>query len=638
MAGAPRLPHWLVALIAAIAFVPLALLTWFGLRLIEQDRHLEAQQTRQRIERAADLAVTALDREVRAWEQRLAALEGGWSEPAVAVTFDREGPVRAVPSLAYRPVSASQPEAASTAFDEAETLEFRARDLQGAAAGYQKLAKSADPLVRAGALARLARTLAALGRNQESREALASLEAVDDINVHGVPASLVAAYAIGRSVEGNGNREELSRVANEIARGLDTGRWKVTHDVYGLYRADAIRWGAATPTQPHWPEILAEGVSRLWQRWQSGDLRARTPLVTREAIEVGGQLLIVVWTVAGRLHGLVASPSFVEAHWRPAVEAVEREHAVAVALVPSLDNGGTVVRHESAHALRAHQVTGLPWAVVVRSVEPAPERAEFDARRRWILSGLALFGLLVTAASYVIYRATSREMAAARQQADFVSAVSHEFRTPLTSMRQFTEKLIDQPDLPSDRRRQAYEAQHRATERLSRLVESLLQFGRLQAGASRVRLAPSALDEFLRRVVDDFTAEASLPEHRIAVDAEPAVADFDADTLGTAVRNLLENAVKYSPGERQIDVRLRRRDGRVLLSVRDRGIGIPEGERARVFGRFMRGDEAQRLGIRGTGLGLAMVNEIVREHHGEVQVESVEGEGSTFTIALPARS
>jgi signal transduction histidine kinase len=76
----------------------------------------------------------------------------------------------------------------------------------------------------------------------------------------------------------------------------------------------------------------------------------------------------------------------------------------------------------------------------------------------------------------------------------------------------------------------------------------------------------------------------------------------------------------------------------VLLSVRDRGIGIPEGERARVFGRFMRGDEAQRLGIRGTGLGLAMVNEIVREHHGEVQVESVEGEGSTFTIALPARS
>ena len=75
-----------------------------------------------------------------------------------------------------------------------------------------------------------------------------------------------------------------------------------------------------------------------------------------------------------------------------------------------------------------------------------------------------------------------------------------------------------------------------------------------------------------------------------------------------------------------------------LITVRDRGIGIPEAERSGVFGRFSRGEQAQRLGIRGTGLGLAMVKEIVREHHGEVRVESVEGEGSTFTIALPVRS
>lgn len=632
-----RLPRTLVALIAAITVLPLALLTWFGLRLIEQDRQLEAQQTRQRVERAADLAVTALDRELRAWESRLASIAPTWREPAVAVTFGPDDRVRAVPALAYWPTPITLPEAPASAYAEGEALEFRARDFAAAAALYRRQARSADPLVRAGAATRLARTLTALGRGDEAREVLAALATPDDIGAHGVPASLVAAYRVARSLEDGGDRVALARVAGEIAAGLDAGRWKVTGDVFGLYRADAIRWGAGAPVQPHWPELLAAAVAGLWQRWQSGAVMAGAPRVGREVVDVGGQPITVISSVTDRFHALVASPPFVHGQWRDALASLEREHGVTVEL--RLAPGGVRPSSldDSTPALRAHQVTGLPWTLAVVSIEPAAERAEFTTRRRWILSGLVLFGLLATAASYLIYRAVTREMAVARQQSDFVSAVSHEFRTPLTSMRQFTEMLLDQPELPVERRRQAYEAQHRATERLSRLVESLLHFGRMQAGAARVRLAPSALDEFVRRAVGDFIAEApGAPP--IQVEAEPIVAEFDPDALGTAVRNLLENAIKYSPDGREIEVRLRRQDGRALLTVRDRGIGIPESERSGVFGRFSRGEQAQRLGIRGTGLGLAMVKEIVREHHGEVQVESVEGEGSTFTIALPVRS
>jgi signal transduction histidine kinase len=637
MASAHGTPRGLVALIAAVGVAPLALLTWFGLRLIEQDRALEAQQTRQRVERAADLAVTAIDRELRAWESRLASMTPSWSEPAVAVMFEPGGRVQAVPPLAYWPTPIALPEAPAFAFAEGEALEFRARDFAAASAIYRRQARSEDPLVRAGAITRLARALTALGRGSEAREILAALAMSDDIGVHGVPASLVAAYQIARSLEGAGERRVLARAAGEIAAGLDAGRWKITSDVFGLYRADAIRWGAGTPVQPHWPELLAAGVARLWQRWQAGEVMAGTPLLTREVIAVGGQPITVISTAAGRLHALVASPPFVHAHWRAAVAPLEREHGVTIDL--RLEPGGTrpVIPNDSTFALRAHQVTGLPWTIAVASIQPAPERAEFTTRRRWILSGVVLFGLLAATASYLIYRAVTREMAVARQQSDFVSAVSHEFRTPLTSMRQFTEMLLDQPELPAERRRQAYEAQHRATERLSRLVESLLHFGRMQAGAARVRLTPSALDQFVRKAVGDFTAEAP-DAPSIRVDAEPIVAEFDPDALGTALRNLLENAVKYSPHGRQVEVRLRRQDGRAVITVRDRGIGIPEAERAGVFGRFSRGEQAQRLGIRGTGLGLAMVKEIVREHHGEVQVESVEGEGSTFTIALPVRS
>jgi signal transduction histidine kinase len=641
--AAHHLPRSLLALIAAITVLPLALLTWFGLRLIEQDRELEAQQTRQRVERAADLAVTAIDRELRVWESRLASTTATssttatWREPAVAVTFEPGGRVRAVPSLAYWPVRVVLPEAPASAFAEGEALEFRERDFAAAAATYRRQARSDDPLVRAGATTRLARTLTALGRGVEAREILSALANADDIGVHGVPASLVAAYQIAGSLGDGGEREALSRVAGEIAAGLDAGRWKVTGDVFGLYRADAIRWGAGAPEQPHWPQLLAAAVARLWQRSQSSDVMAATPLVGREVIEVGGQPITVLSSVTDRFHALVASPPFVHAHWRQAVASLEREHGVTVHLRLAPGGAGQAARGDSTPALRAHQVTGLPWTLAVASVQPAQERAEFVTRRRWILSGLVLFGLLATSASYLIYRAVTREMAVARQQSDFVSAVSHEFRTPLTSMRQFTEMLLDQPELPAERRRQAYEAQHRATERLSRLVESLLHFGRMQAGAARVRLTASALDEFVRRAVDDFIAEAPAAPP-IQVDAEPIVAEFDPDALGTAVRNLLENAVKYSPDGRQVEVRVRHQDGRALITVRDRGIGIPEAERFAVFGRFNRGEQAQRLGIRGTGLGLAMVRDIVREHHGEVQVESIEGEGSTFTIALPVRS
>lgn len=637
MSTAHHLPRSLVALIAAITVLPLALLTWFGLRLIEQDRELEAQQTRQRVERAADLAVTALDRALRAWESRLASITPTWREPAVAVTFEPGGQVRAVPAIAYWPTTVALPEAPASTFAEGEALEFRVRDFGAAAAIYRRQARSADPLVRAGATTRLARALSALGRSSEAREILAGLATADDIGAHGVPASLVAAYRIARSLEDGGDREALTRVAGEIAAGLDAGRWKVTGDVFGLYRADAMRWGAAALAQPHWPELLAAAVARLWQRWQSGAVMAGAPRVGREVIEVGGQPITVISSVTDRFHALVASPPFVHAQWRVAVASLEQEHGVTVELRVAPGGVRPTSLDGSTPALRVHQVTGLPWTIAAGSIQPAPEQAEFTTRRRWIVSGLILFGLLAATASYLIYRAVTREMAVARQQSDFVSAVSHEFRTPLTSMRQFTEMLLDQPELPANRRRQAYEAQHRATERLSRLVESLLHFGRMQAGAARVRLTPSALDEFVCRAVGDFIAEA--PEAPpIQVDAEPIVAEFDPDALGTAVRNLLENAVKYSPDGRQIEVRLRRQDGRALLTVRDRGIGIPEAERAGVFGRFSRGEQAHRLGIRGTGLGLAMVKEIVREHHGEVQVESVEGEGSTFTIALPVRS
>ncbi len=237
-----------------------------------------------------------------------------------------------------------------------------------------------------------------------------------------------------------------------------------------------------------------------------------------------------------------------------------------------------------------------------------------------------------------MYRALSREFAAARLQSEFVAAVSHEFRTPLTSLRQFTDMLREHKNLSDERRDLCYEAQARSTSRLTRLVESLLDFGRMEGGARVYHFTPLDCSELARHVVEEFRNETQCSGFQFRVAAEsPVEIEADSEALGRALWNLLDNAVKYSGGSREVDVEVGRNEQKARISVRDRGLGIPAREQATVFRKFQRGADAVKLGIKGTGIGLAMVNHIVRAHHGRVELQSSPGQGSTFTVVLPAR-
>ena len=259
-------------------------------------------------------------------------------------------------------------------------------------------------------------------------------------------------------------------------------------------------------------------------------------------------------------------------------------------------------------------------------------------RRRLLIGGFVLLATLSLAASWLILRAVAREMAVARLQSDFVAAVSHEFRTPLTTLRQFTDMLRDHPGLPEERRSVCYAAQARATERLTRLVESVLDFGRMEAGARPYHFEPRDCADLVERVVEDFRAQPQAAGYVVKFARNGNIpVDADEEALSRAVWNLLDNAVKYSPDVSPIEVGVSERDGTVSIAVRDHGLGIPARERQRIFLRFQRGEQARTLGIRGTGIGLAMVDQIVRAHNGHVEVESEAGAGSIFTIVLPAK-
>jgi signal transduction histidine kinase len=631
-----RTPRGLIGLILGITVAPLATLLWLGWRLLEQDRLLEGQQLQQRMERAADLVVAALQRALAVSEQRLAAGTEQWPAGAVAVAF-RDTRVEVCPRgrVAFLPVAERLREAPAPIFARGEELEFRVRDHAAAAQVFRELAPSNDPAVRAGALLRLARNLHRGGQVPAALAAYWQLSEIDGVAAGGAPAGLVARYGRCKLLAEIQRQPELRAEAQRLQGELTSGRWVLTAPLYWLYVRDAARWTGAPAGSHTQPELFAEALQALWQR------RDTLAASGRESLVIEGRNLAVVWQSSnGLLRALMAAPEFVESEWLAAVAPVVKEQRITLALRDPQGKAifGTAGPDRAPRAARSARDAGLPWGVVATTIDPAAQHGDFVLRRRLLTVGFLLLVSMALTAGYWIVRSVSRELAVARVQSDFVSAVSHEFRTPLTALRQFTDMLRENQTLSDDRRRLCYEAQGRATERLTRLVESLLDFGRMEAGARRYQFERRDCTELVRRVVDDFQGEARTAGYEIEFHGNGAAPiDTDPEALSRAVWNLLDNAVKYSPDPGAIEVDVGRRHESVSIAVRDRGIGIPAHERAVIFGKFHRGEQARSRGIQGTGIGLAMVDQIVRAHHGRVEVESEPGKGSTFTILLPAK-
>jgi signal transduction histidine kinase len=248
-----------------------------------------------------------------------------------------------------------------------------------------------------------------------------------------------------------------------------------------------------------------------------------------------------------------------------------------------------------------------------------------------LLAGILVFGLILTVVTI------SHQLALARMQSDFVSTVSHEFKSPLTAIRQIAEMLHSGKAPSEERRQRYYDILLQQSERLSALIDRVLDFARIDSGQQTFRFQPVAVGEFLQDAVSQaqqrFGPEGYDVQSQIPPDL-PTV-PLDADALGQAVANLIDNAVKYSGGSRKVIVRAFTEDGDVAMGVQDFGIGLDPKEKARVFERFYRGGDELTRSVKGTGLGLTLVKQIVEGHGGRVTVESEPGHGATFTLRVP---
>jgi two-component system, OmpR family, phosphate regulon sensor histidine kinase PhoR len=251
------------------------------------------------------------------------------------------------------------------------------------------------------------------------------------------------------------------------------------------------------------------------------------------------------------------------------------------------------------------------------------------------------FALSVTLVSrYVLWREIRQEAHLAATRSQFVSNVSHELRTPLTSIQMFAETLaLDRVADPAQQRKYV-ETIARESQRLARLVDDVLAFSRLETGGARYRKQRIALAPVLEAALTALEQPMEQSGFRVAIrrPVELWMVDGDADALEQAILNIIGNAMKYSGDSREIEVRLLRHGAEAIIEVADQGIGIPAEHRGRIFERFFRIPLPEHQATAGVGIGLTLVEAILKAHGGRVEVRANSPRGSVFSLALPIAS
>jgi signal transduction histidine kinase len=276
---------------------------------------------------------------------------------------------------------------------------------------------------------------------------------------------------------------------------------------------------------------------------------------------------------------------------------------------------------------------GLVLGMKLRGTTLAAMGQHFVHTSFLILGGLSF---LLAGGIFLTYRNVSKEMALARLKSDFVSNVSHELRTPLSLIRLYAETL-ELGRLSSPEKHQEYYCIIRKeSERLTALINNILDFSRIEAGRKEYDLRETDMRELVCNTLESYRYQ--IEQHGFTLEekiAEVPLLRVDREAMARSLVNLVNNALKYSQDRKFIGVKLYRENGSVKLEVIDHGIGIPSNEQNKIFEKFYRVGDPLVHNTKGSGLGLSLVQHIARAHGGDVIVDSAPGAGSKFTITLP---
>ena len=303
-------------------------------------------------------------------------------------------------------------------------LEFQRNDPAKAAEAFRGLTRSSKPGVRAGALLRLGRNLRKTGRSEEALQVYDELARLGPVGLMGLPAELVAQEARCSVLEAMGKREGLRQEASLMYSALQSGRLRLLRPAWEFHLDEARRWSGESELTEQWRNalVLSRAAEWIYDQWPAG-LEPKG----RRVLRLEARPVFISWTsTADQLASVLAGPDYLDAMWKN----ILRRHVRGALVDPEGQVVVGALDKNTPQAVRTTAATRLPWTLHVTSADPGADLALSAARRRLLLSGFGVLALVLLAGSYFIMRSIERERAVARLQSEFVSAVSHEFRTP----------------------------------------------------------------------------------------------------------------------------------------------------------------------------------------------------------------
>ncbi|HUU59717.1 MAG TPA: HAMP domain-containing sensor histidine kinase, partial [Phycisphaerae bacterium] len=513
---------------------------------------------------------------------------------------------------------------------DAEKLEYEAARPDEAAEAYAKIAQDANGInVKARALRAEARCLVKAGSKRQAIEILTGPLAGDDLRdakddrgrLITPGAMLLAVELLGDpdSAESRSLAAKLAERVNDYAAAMSSPQRR--------FLMRSLR--AAAPGAADYPTLAAEDLAADYLDAAGGPA---APLRLSRAAAPG------LWHIASADGKTVAifREERLLADLRAAGKLDEPFAEAGFSLVPP-----TPATQRDEPFLTAPAAEQMPgWQIAVRLVgEDSFAAAAGRQNAAYLWTGMLGIGIIAVL-GLTVARYLSRQMKLTSLKNDLIATVSHELKTPLASMRVLVDTLLAGRCEQPDRQREYFQLIAGENERLSRLIDNFLTFSRMERNKRAFEFTDLSVEEVVAAAVESVRERFDSPGCRfevdVAADLPPIVGDRDA--LITVLLNLLDNAWKYSPGDKRISLRASASAEGVCLAVADSGIGLSRRAARKVFGRFYQVDRSLARGAGGCGLGLAIVKFIVDAHGGTIDVESRSGQGSRFIVRLPAAS
>ncbi len=261
----------------------------------------------------------------------------------------------------------------------------------------------------------------------------------------------------------------------------------------------------------------------------------------------------------------------------------------------------------------------------------------FNVKKSFYFWTIITLVLILTFGAALIIRTIANEMEILKIKSDFVSSVSHELKTPLTSIKTLVERLQEGKVKEKSKMQQYFSVISQDADKLSNLVTNILDFSKIEEGKKEYNFVETDVSQWMAQFLESLKKseiQRGLIFHAEIAAGLPSVF-LDRDAIAQALNNLIDNAEKFSQDKREIDINVRKDDENIIISVTDYGIGIPQAEIDKIFDKFYQGKNALSQSVRGTGLGLTLVKHIVEAHGGRISVKSEIDQGSTFSLIFP---